>query len=389
MLKGFLAVFKREFIKIFRNRHLRLVCLISPFCYCIILTGIYYQKRITNVPVGIVDMDNSYMSRQAISWIDATENIAVKEKYFSQQDALNDLIEGKIYGFFYFPEDFSSNIKKGGYSSIKVAADYMNIAATNPIFLAASEVSSELSGIKFSDLPGMQSITREHANEMKNLVRADVRTIFNSQMNYSDFFIPGLILVIMQQIIIVGLSFTISDERQNKKEKELYEASGKNLFSLLLGKVCPYIIVNFVLTSIFVFGLLRFFNLILIHSFFETVIFVLAFVAACSSFGLMISALFKNTVSAFMALMFFSMPAFLVSGFSWPQYMLPIEIKIIAAPIPSTYFMGWLRRAFGAKLSSVFVCSDFWIMIFLSVFYISVSYILCKYMYRTKISRII
>jgi hypothetical protein len=56
--------------------------------------------------------------------------------------------------------------------------------------------------------------TAERALSMNQPLVLDARPLFNSQLNYSDFFLPGLMFAILQQIILIGLGSTVAEERE-------------------------------------------------------------------------------------------------------------------------------------------------------------------------------
>lgn len=349
-MKGFLDVFGRECRRILTNRHLRLICLASPFLYAVVLSAVYAHKRINQVPVGLVDMDNSALSREAARRIDATENVDIYRSYENAPQAKDAVIRGEVHGFVYVPKDLSRDIKRGGEARLRLAADYSNVVVANPVLMGAADAANDLSGTLFAAQAARRGIVRRRAEDLTQLLRVDVRPIFNPQMNYLDFFVPGLIFVVLQQIIIVGLAFTVADERSNGKGGELYRLAGGSPAALLAGKALPYLLVNYAISLLFIFVLLPRFDLRLQSGLAATLTFTLAFVACTTAFGLVVSSFFKRTTDAFLALMFFSMPAFLVSGFSWPAYAMPWPVMALGLPIPSTHFMAWFRMAMGAPL---------------------------------------
>lgn len=387
MFKPFLAVFRREFLRIFKHRHLRLVCLVSPFVYGVVLSSVYVHKRINEVPLGLVDMDNSALSRQAARWLDATENADIKRSYPTEREALDALIRGEVHGFLYIPEDFSRDIKRGREARLRVAADYSNVVVANPVLMAASDMAGELSAQEFSGLAARRGIVRRRIEDLNQLVRYDVRPIFNPQMNYSDFFIPGLIFVVLQQIMMVGLAFTVAEEREGRRGRELYELAGGKLWPLLLGKAVPHAIVNYCISLLFIFLLLPHFNLVFRAGFPAALLFTAAFTLATASFGLLVSSCFRTTVNAFLALMFFSMPAFLISGISWPAYSLPWFVRAVAAPIPSTHFIVWFRMALGAPGGGVPLAGPTALLLAMTAVYLGIGWLVLRRMYRAGEAR--
>ena len=90
----------------------------------------------------------------------------------------------------------------------------------------AGLVAGEMTARHFSALPGKPKLSRERADAMRNLVRPEIHTIFNREMNYSDFFLPGLVAIIMQQLILVGLCLRTAEDRQGNLTGDYWRISG-------------------------------------------------------------------------------------------------------------------------------------------------------------------
>ena len=219
---------------------------------------------------------------------------------------------------------------------------------------------------------------------MRNLVRPEIHTIFNREMNYSDFFLPGLLAIVMQQLILVGLCLRTAEDRQGNLTGDYWRISGGSTIIAAAARALPYMLLNYILCCLFAFLWLRHFDLVLAHSVPDTMLYIFAYMAASTSFGLLISPFFRKTADVLLFLMFFSMGAFLISGYSWPDYMLPAFHRIVAMPIPSTYFMAWLRRAYGAALPPSYSTPDFWVLCGLAVLYFVLSLPLFRKIYGGK-----
>ena len=86
--------------------------LVLAFC-AIFFVSLMYQGLPQRVPVGVVDNDDSYLSRTAIKQIEAMQGIEIAKRYNSYHEARLDMQRGKIYGFIEFPQDLYVNTVNG------------------------------------------------------------------------------------------------------------------------------------------------------------------------------------------------------------------------------------------------------------------------------------
>jgi ABC-2 type transport system permease protein len=161
-------------------------------------------------------------------------------------------------------------------------------------------------------------------------------------MNYSDFLIPGLLFAVLQQILLVSVCTTIITDKEKKKKKELMKASGGSFAAMFAGKIIPYAFTAVLLTAayaLFVFPP----NGISVGSFAGYFMLSCAFIIAVAAFGALISSFFRSQEMAMAVLMFYAMPAVLLSGFAWPHHALPAVLKVASYLFPSTYALNEIR----------------------------------------------
>ena len=80
--------------------------LVMVFCFVFFLT-FFDEGQPDKMPIGIVDMDNSSLSRQLIRNIDATQQAKVVMKLGSYKEAREEMQRGNIYGFVEIKRDFA------------------------------------------------------------------------------------------------------------------------------------------------------------------------------------------------------------------------------------------------------------------------------------------
>ncbi len=338
-LNAFMNVFLREMKRLFTNKDLLMICFAAPFVYGIALSAVYSQKRAEDIPVGIVDRDNSRLSRAFVRMMDATPNIRVKERYTDAPAAIDDMIAGDLVGLLYIPRGFSSEIKSGRDAMALVSINSANFVVANPVMQSLLESASIMSAGAFVTSARKRGLVKEKALTLAQPLALDTRPIFNPQVNYSDFFIPGLLFMVIQQIMLVGLGYTVAEELENNREEELRTLCGGNIFALFAGKSLPYALVNYGIGIVFLFGLLPVFDITVQSSIPGVLLLLALFIGAITSFGVMISAFFRSVVMALAVLMFYSMPVFLISGAVWPSFSLPLSLRLLSYLFPSTYFL--------------------------------------------------
>ena len=108
----------RELQKITGDVNLLLVLIIAPLLYPFLYGGIYYLKVEKDVPVVVVDNDNSEYSRAIIKLFDATQSIKIIKQKFDKKEIEDMLVSGEIHSMIEIPKDFSKSLIKGKQTEI-------------------------------------------------------------------------------------------------------------------------------------------------------------------------------------------------------------------------------------------------------------------------------
>lgn len=352
-MTGFKTVFFRECRRLFTTRDLALICVITPFLYGTVLPSIYAHKRVEKIPTGVVDLDASRLSRMMTRRLGAAQNIALTERYADADAALGALRNGAVDAFVYFPDGFSDEVKRGKRAMDIVVVNAANVLLANPVMQTVSELSGAVSAEMFSAAMMKRGVARGKAAALSQPFSVTTRVLFNPNLDYSSFMIPGLLFAVLQQILLVGLGYSLAGAFRAGGVAQTYRREGAGGPALMLGISLPYALLNFAIAVTFIFFFLPALGIPTAAKAGMIIPFTALFVFTITCLGMMLSLLFKSTTSALIVLMFYSMPTFLISGYSWPFFSLPIGLQIVGLLFPSTYYFDSFRLIILADLPAV------------------------------------
>ena len=341
--KGVFDITKRELVRILKNRDLFMICFLAPIVYGILLPYVYVNKQVVDVPMGVVDEDKTELSSMMIRYLDATEELNVGSYYPNTALAISGVKHDNVKALLYIPKNFSSSLKKGNQSNLFIVVNSSNFLVANPILQTSTALAMGVSAKVFAKKAMGFGVNSKKVETLMNPIMLETRPITNSSLYYSNFMIPALFLIIIQQLILVGVGYSIAEEKENRRERKVLALARGSRLAIVIGKTLPYVILDFFIGIVFSTVFARIFEVGIYTITFSKIVVLLLFVSAVSSFGVFISSLFKTPLMAMIILMFYSMPAFLVSGYAWPRMSLPFDIKVIGYFFPSTYLMSDFR----------------------------------------------
>lgn len=376
-LKPFKSVLIREFKHFLTSPSLLLICIGAPLLFSFMFSSLYYNRRASEINIGIVNTDNTAMSRKLVRDFDAAPELKTTLRPATAHEAYLDIFHNDLGAFYFIPKNFGADLKKGKSTPAFNAADSSSFMISSTVLKKFSQVSMSFSQKPFTKLLVGKGYSYEAAKAAFSPLRTDARYLFNTGMNYSDFLIPGLLFAVMQQILLVSICSTMIEDKSIRRRKELYKISNGSFTAVFFGKIIPYICAGLGLAVFFAYVILPI-NAIYINSPAGYFILSTAFIIAVASFAMLISSFFRSQEMAMAVLMFYSMPAVLLSGFAWPHHALPFILKAVSYLFPSTYALNEIRLfILGDVAAKYAVIPSICLIIFAAVCFL-ISFIMAK-----------
>ncbi len=341
---SFIKHFTAEWKRIFQHKELSSLMLVTPLIYCLLLPGIYWHQSVKEVPVGVVDLDNSSLSREVVRRMDATEGIRMSDTFLDLEEAKVALHNHDIEGLLLLPRSFSRAFKGNQSTVAALGVTSSNLAVAGPILTSAATVAQSMASDKFRDTVSRRNLHRSRVAYLSNALSVDIRPIYNPELSQLTAMTVGLIFLILQQIIIMAICW-ISAEEKELNSQTLPDLRIRSIMSYIMGRSMPYAGVAILLALSFFFLLLPFFGIPVGLDRLPAYILLCAFfVSTVSLLGFMMGLFFKDRITVMVVLTFYSMPGFLTSGYSWPEASLPLEMRIFGYFFPVTHFVGPMRQ---------------------------------------------
>ena len=350
-------LFIRELKLISGDGSIILTIFIAPLLYILLLGSIYKKKDIIEVPLTVIDMDQTSLSRMFIRFIDATQKVKVIKR-------VNNIDEGKLeidkmnsFGLVYIPKGFEKKINLMEGADVSLLLNNTRFLMSNEINKTVNRVAIEMgAGIRIKYF-AEQGVQPRLARKMVMPVEPNVHFVYNIFNNYGFFLIPGLLFLILQQTLFIGLGESVSLEREektlsgwlSKKHSILTAIIGKNAFYLML--YLAYFLLLF--TVIF-----PYFHIQNKGEFLPIFSLVFLFVTAIILFTNLVASFFKKEIFYMEIIAFTTYPIFLITGYSWPTYALPIFHKYVAMLLPTTPFFRSLINVTQAGSSFQYISND-------------------------------
>jgi len=340
-VKKFIQLIKREFKLFFNNKVLRILFIGAPILYGVLIGAVYQKGKITDLPIIVVDQDNSPMSAKFIDMLEENESVEVAEvlpSLFGVKDKAIDLEATVIVDI---PKDFASDIQQNRLPEISIFVDASNTLTSNTALMAVNVVAMTMkAGIQIESqmkkgVP--EYVASQNYEPFKTtIIKQSIRS-----GNYLYFMLPGVLLTVFQQVLLLGLALTFAAEYENGTFTELVEKM-PNAFGMLAVKIIPYLLMSVGIILMY-WGFSKYYNMIIGGALGAFALSTLVFILAVCGIGVLVSIILPDQLKATEVLMVVATPSFILSGFTWPLSQMPIWVQTIADLIPLTHYLKIFR----------------------------------------------
>ena len=334
-----------------------LIFIVAVIAYPVLYSIGYINETLKDVPVAVVDLDQSAYSRQYCRMIDATEQLKVNTKTGNLKEAEQLFYQGTVNGVFLIPRNFGKDILDRKQTHVMVYCDASRFFVYKQVLTGASFSTGYFStGIEYRKLLSRGEMP-EQALVQTDPLQVQIFSLYNPSSGYATFIVPGILLIVIQQSLLVGIGLLIGKRYERRKNEQIpaKDFTHEHAVPTVLGKAFAYGFL-YLFTSLFLLGCLyKWLSFPDRGSFLSIYFILIPYILAVAFAGLSLSFLFRKRVNALMFIVFISPAVFFFSGISWPIQSMPWLIRMFTFLFPSTPMIpGFIKlRIIGGGLDSI------------------------------------
>lgn len=336
MLNKIYSVSKKELRQISRDKRSLLIIFVLPV-FLLTLFGYAITLDVNVIKLGILDKDKSEISREFINSLDGSFYFSVI-KYIDSDDGINKLLDiGLVQCVVVVPDNFSKDLALKRNVSVQFLIDGVD-ANTATIILnyvnAATGSFSQKIMKEFLSLKGVKQYQP---------LSIEPQFWYNKDLNTTQFFIPGLIAMILIIISVILTSISLVKEKETGTIEQITVSPVTSL-QLIFGKIIPYLIISLLIAvSVLIMAYLLF-GITVKGSYLYLLAGTICYLLATLSMGVFISTISDTQQVAFMISQLASqLPTVILSGFIFPIESMPVPIQILSNSSPAKFYIIILR----------------------------------------------
>jgi ABC-2 type transport system permease protein len=336
---GFRLVFWREVGWLLRRPFLFGLTTVVPLVLVALLSAVFSAGLATRLPIAVLDLDSSDLSRAIIRTVDATPDTAVAMRVSDLAEGRSLILSGKVHGLLLLPLNLQRDTFSGRRPEVVFFYNTQTLTTGNLTVRGVNAaVPAVAAGIRLS-------LRTEHGEPIEaaqsDILPIPVQThpLFNPTLNYVFFLLTALIPSILQVIMVIASCYSVGLDVETRHRLRILRRLGGGLWPAIAGKTLPYTIIFLLVLGLADALLIVVLGLPLRGHPWLLIIAGLLFVLSCQLLGTLLALVLRPMASAVSIATLLTAPAFGFMGIGFPRLGMNAFALGYGALLPGTWYL--------------------------------------------------
>lgn len=372
-MKNILNIATRELKRLWSNP-MYLVCMVLfPVFVCVFFTSLMGEGQPQNMPVGVVDLDNSSTTRKLTRMLDSFQSSKVVAHYANFEEARLAMQHNEIYGFLYFPKGTTADLLASRQPTVSYYYSYASLTAGSLVFKDLKTVATLGTAGVGKSVMSAKGYTNQQITTFLQPIAIDLHLIGNPWVNYNVYLSTMLVPTCLLLLIFLVTAYSLGSELKDNTAHELYKTARCNSFIAITGKMLPQTLIW--LTIMLAYLYYTFAILDFPHPGGWGAIIALGIIAvlAAQGFGVFMFGLFPSMRMAMSMCSLWGVLSFSMVGTAFPTLAMDPALQSLAQLFPMRHFFiiyeivvfggnAWANVAMNVAALALFALSPMFVM---------------------------
>lgn len=293
---------------------------------------------IKRVPVGIVDLDKSDVSRNLTRNLSAFPQVNIVKTYGNYNEAIDAVQRGEVLGFFFIPSDFSTKALSGKKPTLSYYINYSFFAPASMQYKGFMTLSVLANGSIVSNVLSTLGLPRETISATLQPIVTHCHALKNPWTNYNYYLSASFVPCLLALIVMLITVFSIGMEWHAGTSRNWLRTADKSIVLATFTKLFPH---TFIFVNI---GLWIQYMMYVKYGFplncnpWNMIVAMFLLIVACQGFALFVISLVPNFRYASTICTLLGMLSFSFCGFSIPEEAMYSWISPLGYLMPIKYY---------------------------------------------------
>lgn len=330
--------FKRGCIQLVRRPMYFLLMIIMPILCSWFLLDLIKGGSVQLVPVGIVDQDNSSMSRIISRNLNGFQQVDISHHYNNFAEARDAVQRGEVMGFFFIPDNLEELALGGRQPVVSFYVNYAYYAPGSMQYKGFKTVSMLVNGGIAQVALRTVGLTNEKIASALVPYQSHVHMLNNPFINYNYYLNSTFVPCFFSLFILLVTAFSLGLELKSGLSRQWLRTSGNSMFLALIGKLVPQTVLFTAVGWFIQWMMFRCYDFPLNCNPWNMLVAMFLLVAANQSFAVLMYCFVPNFRYGTMLCTLLGMVSFSFTGFSLPQEAMYPWVEALGFTVPIKYY---------------------------------------------------
>ncbi len=238
----------RELLILRQNHIYRFCMVVFPVLVIFFFTSIMDEGLPTNLPVGIVDLDNTSTTRAMVRRLDGFQMSKVVASYPTMTEARRAIQRNEIYGFLYIPKGTTEKLLASRQPKISYYYTYTTLTAGSMLMKDLKTISTLGSAAVGQATMRARGFTDRQIQALLQPIKVDLHQIANPWSSYNVYLSTVMVPGILMLFIFLISTYSLGTELKFSSSKDWLQKADGNMLVAILGKFLPQTIIWLAIT---------------------------------------------------------------------------------------------------------------------------------------------
>lgn len=337
-IKRIYHIFVRELVIMWRHPIFGFCTLVFPVLVVLFFTTLMNGGQPVDMPVGVVDQDNTHVSRAMIRKLDGFQTTRIVGHYANMNDAREAIQRNEIYAFLLIPKGTTDKLLDGDQPKISFYYSNVTLVAGSLLYRDLKTVASLGSAAVGSAKLSALGKTSKEIRTFLQPITIDLHQIGNPWSNYNVYLSTAMVPGVLMIFVFLLTPYSIGTELKFHRSKQWMRMADNNIHIAIAGKILPQTVLFTLVMWCFEFYI--FYGLHFPHPGGVVPILLLGFLSvfACQCFGIFIFGLMPSLRMSMSICSLWSVVSFSACGATFPVFAMDSMIQSMAQLFPLRHY---------------------------------------------------
>jgi ABC-2 type transport system permease protein len=307
------------------------------FCF-IFFTTLMNEGLPQSLPAGVVDEDNTTVSRSILRNLDSYQQTEIIKQYASFAEAREAMQRNEIYGFFYIPKGTELKASSQQQPTISIYTNATYLIPSSLLYRDMKTMAVMASAAVGREILIAKGANMDQAMGFLQPIQMDMHPLGNPWLNYNVYLSNTMLPAVLALMILMVTCFSIHTELKDGTAGEWLFMADDNILKAVSAKLFPQTMVFSLMAAIYLVLLYGYLGFPAHNGFWPMLLAAELLILASQGFAVFIASAIPSLRWSLSLCTLWGVLSIPISGFSFPVMGMPAPLQALSYLFPLRYY---------------------------------------------------